>query len=87
MTYSRWIFGCALLLAACDDTGVNNGSGDPVSNVPEGVAAVADPSQDLTTVRVDPATNCYEYRYTGPVETTFLPLRTVDGRPICKAQS
>jgi hypothetical protein len=26
---------------------------------------------------------CYWYRHIGPVETTMLPLLTVEGRPIC----
>jgi hypothetical protein len=30
-----------------------------------------------------PEDGCYWYRYVGPVETTYLPLRTIEGRPIC----
>ena len=51
--------------------------------LPEFVAEIADPSQDLSAVLLNPADKCYWYRYSGPVETTMLPLRTRDGRPIC----
>ncbi|MFD2855951.1 hypothetical protein ACFSZS_15885 [Seohaeicola zhoushanensis] len=44
---------------------------------------MAAPGQDLQDVRVFPEDGCYWYRYVGPVETTYLPLRTRDGRPIC----
>ena len=57
------------------------------TNVPEGVLAIADPSQDLTTVVLRPEDNCYWYQYAGPIETTFLPLKSRDGRPICAAAS
>ncbi|WP_380058790.1 hypothetical protein ACFE33_15435 (plasmid) [Falsihalocynthiibacter sp. SS001] len=54
-----------------------------MSEVPEGLQAIAAPYQDLTEVRINDADGCYVYRYAGPVETTFLPLRTREGRPIC----
>ena len=64
-------------LAACDlET-----SG--ASAVPEGVAAIAAPFQDLQTAVLLPEDNCYWYSHAGPVETTLLPLRTTEGRPIC----
>ncbi|QPM92039.1 hypothetical protein [Pseudooceanicola algae] len=44
---------------------------------------MAAPYQDLQSVRLRPEDGCYWYRHAGPVETTMLPLRTVDGRPIC----
>lgn len=44
---------------------------------------MAAPYQDLQSVRLRPEDGCYWYRHVGPVETTMLPLRTVDGRPIC----
>jgi len=47
------------------------------------VVAAVSPRQDLRFVRIDPIDGCYVYRHTGPVETTFLPLRTVNGNPIC----
>jgi hypothetical protein len=81
-----WILGCAaLLVAACADVqGTSNGSSDGfIKELPEGVLAIAAKYQDLSAVRIDPADGCYVYRYAGPVETTFLPLRAENGRPIC----
>ncbi len=81
-----WLLVCTTsLLTACEN--LEGGSGN-LSNqvnvgVPEGVAAIAAPYQDLKAVRIDPSDGCYVYRHVGPVETTFLPLRSVDGRPIC----
>lgn len=51
--------------------------------LPEGVALIAAPYQNLQEVILQPEDGCYWYRYVGPVETTMLPLRTVEGRPIC----
>lgn len=73
-----------ILLAACDMPQANTGPSDGyVDELPERVLELAAPYQDLTTVRIDDTDGCYVYRYAGPVETTFLPLRTRDGRPIC----
>lgn len=47
------------------------------------LSAMAAPYQDLQSVRLRPEDGCYWYRHVGPVETTLLPLRTADGRPIC----
>lgn len=81
-----WLLICTTpLLAACGN--IEGGNGDPSSQLivglPEGVVAIAAPYQDLSAVRIDPSDGCYVYRHAGPVETTFLPLRTVEGRPIC----
>lgn len=71
------------VLSACAaPNGVDTRSGF-FSELPEAVAEMADPSQDLTAVKLDPDDRCFWYRYDGPVETTMLPLRTRDGRPIC----
>lgn len=51
--------------------------------VPEGVALIAAPYQNLQEVILKPEDGCYFYRHVGPVETTMLPLRSVRGRPIC----
>ncbi|MBK0326939.1 hypothetical protein I5535_06475 [Rhodobacteraceae bacterium F11138] len=77
--------GATLLLSACENyEGGNAGPSNTfIGNVPEGVAEIAAPYQDLSRVRIDPADGCYVYQYVGPVETTFLPLRSKDGRPIC----
>jgi hypothetical protein len=54
-----------------------------ITDLPDQVVALAAPYQDLQAVRLMPGDGCYWYRHIGPVETTMLPLRTVDGRPIC----
>lgn len=84
-----WLMGCAtLLIAACGK--YEGGNGDPSSQIigelPEGVRAIAATNQDLNAVRINPSDGCYVFRYAGPVETTFLPLKSVDGRPICTRQ-
>ncbi|WP_240504191.1 hypothetical protein [Thioclava sp. JM3] len=58
-------------------------SRDSVGNVSEAVAALAAPGQDLTSARLLPDDGCYWYEHRGPVETTLLPLQTVNGNPIC----
>lgn len=72
-------------LAACapkvDDT-AGRGPGF-IEELPEVVAAIAAPHQNLDAVRLRPEDGCYWYQYHGPVETTMLPLRTTEGRPIC----
>ncbi|SFT66819.1 hypothetical protein [Sedimentitalea nanhaiensis] len=81
-----WLLGGAtLLLSACDtyEGGLASPSNSYLGEVPEGVVAIAAPYQDLSAVSIDPADGCYVYRHVGPVETTFLPLRSADGRPIC----
>ncbi len=70
-----------LFLAACA-TATTSPDGF-IAELPEGVLSVAAPYQDLTAVRLDEMSGCYVYRHIGVVETTFLPLRTRDGRPIC----
>lgn len=86
MKISVWLFGCATLtLASCGN--IQNGGGNPsdqfITELPEGVLAIAAPFQDLKAVRIDPLDGCYVYRHIGKVETTFLPLRARNGRPIC----
>ena len=78
--------GCAtFLLAACGD--VQRRSSDTfIPELPESLLAIVAPNQDLNAVQIDPSDGCYVYRHVGPVETTFLPLRSVRGRPICTRQ-
>jgi hypothetical protein len=57
-------------------------SAGPTGSVPENVAALAAPGQDLTSAR-KLEDGCYWYMYRGPVEATLLPLRTTAGNPIC----
>lgn len=85
-----WFVGCVVLsLAACDDLpGVSSAPSDGfIKELPEGVVSIAAPNQNLTAVKIDPVDGCYVYSYAGPVETTLLPLRTRDGRPICTQAS
>lgn len=67
------------VLAACD---VPNDASRNV-NLPESVVAMAAPNQDLSSAVILPEDGCYWYQHQGPVETTLLPLRTKEGRPIC----
>jgi hypothetical protein len=86
MTARIWLAGFAVLaVAACTEVPTTPTTPDEglLPQVPEGVLAIAAPDQDLTAVRIDPIDGCYFYRYNGPVETTFLPLRTSAGNPIC----
>lgn len=73
-----FVFGffAALILVSCTDV---NSAG----NLPEDIAALAAPNQNLSTARLLPEDGCYWYSHQGPVETTLLPLRTREGRPIC----
>ncbi|MHA3978988.1 hypothetical protein ACW9UR_15020 [Halovulum sp. GXIMD14794] len=78
-----------LILSACTvETGGPAASRvESGGDVPESVVALAAPYQDIRTARVLPEDGCYWYQHAGPVETTLLPLRTVDGRPICTQAS
>lgn len=81
--------GATGLLAACQTTAVAPTGPDAglIAEVPEQILEVAAPGQDLTALRIDPIDGCYTYRHIGPVETTFLPLRSKSGRPICTRAS
>ncbi|MEI4234759.1 hypothetical protein [Roseovarius sp. D22-M7] len=72
------------MLGGCTTAG-RGGDTQPQA-VPEEVIALAAPYQDVATARLLPRDGCYWYRHEGPVETTLLPLRTADGRPICATQ-
>ncbi|MFC4670774.1 hypothetical protein ACFO5X_19645 [Seohaeicola nanhaiensis] len=73
-----------VVLAGCVEP-IANSRDKPVdaARLPDDVRAMAAPGQDLSEVRILAEDGCYWYRYAGPVETTLLPLRTQDGRPIC----
>jgi hypothetical protein len=81
--------GSAILLAGCEATPtaatktLDDGR-EVNSTLPDEVIALAAPGQDLASA-VMLEDNCFWYRYTGPVETTMLPLRASNGRPICVA--
>ncbi len=53
--------------------------------LPPEVLAIVAPGQDLSTARLRPEDNCFWYVHRGPVETTMLPLRSLNGRTICLA--
>ncbi|TMV10007.1 hypothetical protein FGK63_02795 [Ruegeria sediminis] len=80
-----WILPILAAVAACSATVPGSGDADAgtLARLPDSVVAIAAPYQDLSEVRIMPDDGCYWYRHTGPVETTYLPLRTVEGRPIC----
>ncbi len=81
-----WLLGLATMsLAACEtyDAGDSDQPTPFIKQLPKGVLEIAAPYQDLEAVRIDPSTGCYVYQHVGPVETTFLPLRTETGSPIC----
>ncbi len=77
--------GVLLIVGACSETTSISADSEPgtLSRVPDVVAQIAAPGQDLNAVKIMPEDGCYWYRYVGPVETTYLPLRTIEGRPIC----
>ncbi|SDG39678.1 hypothetical protein [Sulfitobacter delicatus] len=76
--------GAALLLAAgCTAPMETSSPSGRVGNLPESVASLAAPNQDLSTARLLPEDGCYWYEHSGPVETTMVPLRAVGGNPIC----
>ncbi|WP_432449600.1 hypothetical protein [Aliiroseovarius marinus] len=77
----------AFMLSACvtpDGTAVNV---DPNlqkrATLPDDVAAKVAAGQDTSDIRVDARDGCLMYRHKGPVETTYIPLRNKQGRPIC----
>ncbi len=72
------------MLAGCVGT---TGTGTERPAVPEAVALLAAPHQDLSTARVLPEDGCYWYEHVGPVETTLIPLVSTSGRPICTEKS
>lgn len=71
------------IVGACAPTVESGAEFGP--GVPEAVIALAAPYQDISTARLVPEDGCYWYENAGPVESTLLPLRTSDGRPICTA--
>jgi len=76
-----------LTVAACTAPTNQAADGSPgfIEELPEQVALLAAPYQNLQEVTLKPEDGCYWYRHVGPVETTMLPLRTAEGRPICRA--
>ena len=58
-------------------------SQEPVIAIPQAIVNIADPRQDLKTARLREQDNCYWYLHANPLEVTLVPLRTIEGRPIC----
>lgn len=75
------ILASATLAAGCVPATNPDGT---FEEVPEAILAVAAPYQDLRAVRRGPNDNCYWYLHRGPVEDTWLPLRTSAGNLICE---
>jgi len=78
-----------LLLSACAAPVTDAADASPyLQELPPGLAEMAGPDQNLSQVLIMPEDGCYWYAHVNIVETTYLPLRTADGRPICsRAQS
>lgn len=78
-----------LVFSACDGEFVRSNGNDPrfIKELPETVTSIAAPFQNLEAVVLLPEDDCYWYNHAGPVETTLLPLRTTQGRPICVEQA
>jgi hypothetical protein len=68
-----------LALVACGAPPTPEGETETLT---EQLAALVAPGQDMSNVRIE-SDGCYWYRYVGPVEVTYLPLLTRDGRMIC----
>ncbi len=75
-----------LVLAGCVSTTAVDDDG-AFRELPEPLLDLAAPYQNLNKVRLGPNDNCFWYLYDGPVEQTWLPLRTAKGNPICQATS
>ncbi len=71
--------GAALVLAACGAPETPEGQTIELSAE---VLAVAAPGQNINTARVE-SDGCYWVLHRGPVETTYIPLLTGEGRMIC----
>ena len=80
---SAIFFTTGLALGACSENLSNSQGSAAIPPIPEQVAALAAPNQDISTARLRLEDNCYWYMHSGPVETTLLPLRTARGNPIC----
>ena len=76
----------ALALIGCATTPTLDADG-AYTELPEPLLALAAPYQNLNKVRLNQTDNCFWYLHDGPVERTWLPLRTPQGNPICQASS
>lgn len=85
MKFHRSLLAVSLLILSACATTVPGEENEPgfFEELPEGLAEIAAPGQNLQAVRIQPEDGCYWYQYVGPVEVTLLPLRTRDGGMIC----
>ncbi|MCT8159959.1 hypothetical protein [Pseudoruegeria sp. SHC-113] len=75
--------GCNVQTGSTGNTGATVGAANGYAPASDAIRALAAPNQNLNAVRVDPNDGCYWFLYNGPVESTGLPLRSTEGRPIC----
>ena len=80
------VIAALLILAGCAVPTLDGDAPNYMGSVPEVVAAIAAPGQDLTSARLLPDDGCYWYEHRGPVETTLVPLRSEGGNPICTSR-
>lgn len=79
-------FVVSLALAGCATAPLLDEDGAFIE-LPEAIVSLAAPYQNLNKVRLGPDDNCYWYLHNGPVEATWLPLRTEKGNRLCQAES
>lgn len=65
------------VLAACEPPS------EFLGELPDQVVQLVAPNQNLQAVKLLEEDNCYWYQHDGPVETTLLPLMSVNGGHIC----
>ncbi|CUH60791.1 hypothetical protein DU478_20345 [Thalassococcus profundi] len=82
-TRSALLLTTVLALGACSESFSNSQNASSRPPLPENILELAAPNQDLATAYLRPEDNCYWYMHASPVETTRLPLRTIEGNPIC----
>lgn len=82
---SLYAAGFTVFLGGCAASLQPQTTPQALNGIPDQVTAIAAPFQNVATARKLAQDGCYWYVHEGPVETTFLPLRTGDGRPICSA--
>lgn len=77
-----------LFVAGCTTPAVETSNAMyDIGNVPENIAVLAAPDQNLASARLRPEDDCYWYEHNGPVEMTLVPLRAEGGSPICVRRS
>jgi hypothetical protein len=81
---SFMVLAAVLITAGCGNMTARTAAPETnFQSLPPTLIALVAPGQDVATARLLPDDNCYWYEHRGQVETTLLPLTTVEGRPIC----